>query len=74
MPDDEVSVVWIKGPTDVVRGFHEACAKWLEIAPNVDEERKPHHTEICRGCGRFLLMPPPEHGKKPDVDVTELLK
>ena len=69
----EAGVVWVEsehGP----RGFHEACATWLGLDSRC-EGREAHHTEVCRGCGGFLLGPAPEHhGTKPaGFDAHDLL-
>ncbi|MBV9120273.1 MAG: hypothetical protein JOZ39_06155 [Chloroflexi bacterium] len=75
MADDEVSVKWAMSQKGIPRGFHEECATWLGLETLSEEPRKAFHTEICRGCGRFLLTPAPDkHGSKPLIDPKELLK
>ena len=73
MADDDIQVVWVQGGSGIPRGFHLACAQWLGLEQNA-ETRPPYHTEICRGCGRFLMMPAAEHnGPKPSIDPRDLL-
>ena len=74
MAEDPDEVVWVRSQSGVLRGFHNACAKWLGL-PSQPGERQASHTEICRGCARFLLTPAADHGhSKPLIDPKELLK
>lgn len=68
----EGQVVWVAGSSGALRGFHESCATWLGLEPG-GESREPYHTEICRGCGQFLLTPAPEHVNEPRIDPKDLL-
>ena len=73
MADEPLALAWVENSEGTLRGFHQVCADWLDLQPRV-EGRAPYHTEICRGCGRFLLTEPPEHnGPKPDIDPKDLL-
>ena len=74
MADEEVKVVWVRSHSGMLRGFHDTCAQWLGFETTAGE-RDAHHTEICRGCGRFLLTPAADHhGAPPQIDPQELLK
>ena len=69
MADD---TVWVKSSKGELRGFHPACADWLHVSGSGDN-RQAYHTELCRGCGRFLDAAPPEHTGPPLENVEILL-
>jgi hypothetical protein len=72
MPNGQLDLVWVKNSKGELRGFHPACAQWLGISGG-SESREPYHTELCRGCGRFLDAAPPEHTGPPPADIDVLL-
>ncbi|HLY64833.1 MAG TPA: hypothetical protein VKU60_04800 [Chloroflexota bacterium] len=72
MADETPEVVWVKNAEGKLRGFHGTCAQWLKLEGST-ESRPAYHTELCRGCGRFLDATPPEHTGPPPEDVGMLL-
>ncbi|HLQ33230.1 MAG TPA: hypothetical protein VK457_11120 [Chloroflexota bacterium] len=72
MADEGPQAVWVKDREGNLRGMHASCARWLQLEPEVTD-RAPYHTEICRGCGRFLDAVPPEREGTAGIDAKELL-
>jgi len=72
MAEGQPEIVWVKNAQGELRGLHAACAQWLKLEGGA-EGRSAYHTELCRGCGRFLDAPPAEHKGPPPDDVGMLL-
>lgn len=68
--DDEIKWVWYQDGEGILRGFHLMCAVWLNLDPKEgDSARTPYHTEVCRGCGRFLDAKAPDKDQPPPPGV-----
>lgn len=64
--------MWVKNPEGVLRGFHITCGRWLQLVPD-ETDRTPYHTEICRGCGRFMDATAPDRTGTAPIDGRSLL-
>ncbi len=64
--------MWVHDTEGNLRGFHVVCAQWLQLTPEVTD-RQPYHTEICRGCGRFMDAVPPDRTGVAPIDGKSLL-
>jgi hypothetical protein len=73
MADDEIEAVWVKDTQGKMRGLHASCAKWMQLEPEENDGRKPYHTELCLGCGRFLDAVPPEREGVAPFNARETL-
>jgi hypothetical protein len=65
--EDDVKYFWVTDSLGEPRAFHTSCGRWLGLEPEIID-RQPFHTEICRGCGRFLDAPPPDKSNSPPMD------
>ena len=69
---DEIESVWVKDSQGNLRGLHASCARWMQLEAE-QTDRKPYHTEVCLGCGRFLDAVPPEREGVAPFDAKTLL-